>query len=85
MESLPLGRTRWVVGTLPQWKSNRALLHALEAAGHQGPVAAVARDADHARMLAQARVERVINPFDDAADHAARGLAAQMQSKEDVP
>jgi len=80
LESLPLGEARWVVSTLPQWESNRALLHALRAAGYRGEVAAVVRDAEHARLLGDVEgVQWILNPFDDAADHAARELAQRLQ------
>jgi len=80
LESLSLRDARWVVSTLPQWESNRALLHALQAAGYPGEVAAVVRDAEHARLLAtQGGVHWILNPFDDAADHAARELADRLQ------
>jgi Kef-type K+ transport system membrane component KefB len=85
VESLPLKQARWVLTTLPQWEPNRSLLHALREAGYRGPVAAAARDAAHARALAAAGVQRILNPFDDAADHAAQRLAAEMQLKESTP
>ncbi len=76
LDSLPLRQAGWVITTLPQWDSNRALLHALRSAGHTGHVAGCARDALHAHALAEAGVHPVFNPFDDAADHAARQLSA---------
>jgi Trk K+ transport system NAD-binding subunit len=85
LETLPLSRVPWVVTTLPQWESNLALLHALRAVHYEGRVAAAARDATHARRLADAGVARVLNPFDDAADHAARHLAQAIQQEETNP
>lgn len=82
LETLPLAQVRWVVSALPQWESNRALLHALEAAGFRGQVAAVARDAAHAQAAHDKGVALVFNPFDDAADHAARHLADLMGPQE---
>jgi voltage-gated potassium channel Kch len=82
--SLPLAEARWVISTVPAWPANRALLHALEAAPYRGAVLAVARDAEQARALAKAGVRRIASPFDDAADHAAAELAAEILSTEDV-
>lgn len=78
LETLPLAGASWVVSTLPQWESHRALLHALREAGFGGRVAGVARDAAHGTALERAGVARILNPFDDAADHAARLIAAQV-------
>jgi Kef-type K+ transport system membrane component KefB len=78
LETLPLAGTRWVVTTFPQWESNRAFLHALREAGFNGQIAGMARDEAHGRSLHEAGVRRVLDPFDDAADHAARLLAADV-------
>ncbi|MDZ4187046.1 MAG: cation:proton antiporter family protein [Hydrogenophaga sp.] len=82
LESLPLKHARWVITSFPQWESNRALLHALQAARYGGQVAGVVRDAAHGRLMAEAGIERVFNPFDDAADHAAERLAADLRQPE---
>jgi len=75
LESLPLREVRWIVSTFPQWASNRALLNALRAAHYEGRIMVAARDSAHARALQAAGVTLVLNPFDDAAEHAARRLA----------
>jgi len=80
LQSLPLTQAQWVITTLPQWESNRALLHALENAQYQGQVAGAGRDPEHARELAAAGVLHVFNPFDDAADHAAQRLAQAIRA-----
>jgi len=85
LETLPLAQVRWVVSTFPQWESSRALLHALKAAHYRGRVAGAARDAVHARALAEAGVAPVLNPFDDAADRAAQHLAETLRDKEPTP
>ena len=82
LETLPLAQLRWVVSTLPSWEANRALLHALQTAGYAGAVAAAARDAAHGQALKAAGVARILNPFDDAADHAARNLAVDLRASE---
>ncbi len=85
LESLPLSRLRWVVTTFPQWESNRALLHALKVARFEGEVIAAVRDAAHGRALREAGVQRILNPFDDAADFAAEQLTRTIRNKEPVP
>jgi len=82
LESLPLTGARLVVTTFPQWESNRALLHALTAAGYRGRLAAAVRDAAHGRALAEAGVRHLINPFDDAADRAAQTLFEELRREE---
>jgi len=85
VETLPLAQARWVITTFPQWESNRALLHALQAAHFKGRIAGAVRDAAHGRALAAAGVQRILNPFDDAADHAAQSLAATLREPETPP
>lgn len=85
LESLPLKHARWVITSFPQWESNRALLHALQSARYNGQVAGVVRDATHGRAMAEAGIQRIFNPFDDAADHAAERLAQDIRYKEHAP
>jgi TrkA-N domain/Sodium/hydrogen exchanger family len=85
LETLPLREVRWVITTFAQWESNRALLHALQAAHYRGRVAAAARDAAHAQALAQAGAARVLKLFDDAADHAAAELSRDILEPEPTP
>ena len=85
LETLPLQSVRWVVTTFPQWESNRALLHALKTAHFEGEIVAAVRDTALGRSLADAGVHHILNPFDDAADHAAGQLARAIHSKEHTP
>lgn len=85
LQTLPLAQTRWIVTTFPQLESNRALLHALAEARFRGPLAAAVRDAAHGRALAAAGVPWILNPFDDAADHAARRLAQALRAPPPTP
>lgn len=82
LETLPLRQVRWVITTFPQWESNRALLHALKTAQYDGKVVGAVRDAAHGRALAEAGVTQILNPFDDAADHAAARLARDIREQE---
>jgi hypothetical protein len=85
LQSLPLGQARWVITTLPQWESNRALLHALREAGFAGTVAGAARDPAHARELEQHGIRTLLNPFEDAADHAAERLVRLIRQPGSPP
>jgi hypothetical protein len=82
LQSLPLAGARWVITTLPQWESNRALLHALQLAGYAGAIAGAARDPAHARELRASGIHTLLNPFEDAADHAAERLVRLIQPRE---
>ena len=80
LESLPLAQARWAITTFPQLESNRALLQALRTVHYDGRLAAAVRDPAHGRALAAAGVPWILNPFDDAADHAARRLAEAIRA-----
>jgi len=82
LETLPLRQVRWVVTTFPQWESNRALLHALKVVHFDGNVVGAVRDAAHGRALSEAGVTRVLSPFEDAADFAAKRLADDIRAQE---
>lgn len=81
LESLPLERTRWVITTLPQWDQNRVLLHALRAAGYRGRVALVRRDPGAPPEVGELPIDLELNPYDDAADHAARVFASRLRDE----
>ncbi len=85
LRTLPLANTPWVVSTLPTWDSDRAFLHALREADYRGAVAGTARDATHARFLAEAGVRRLLDPFTDAADRAADDIAALVRTGARTP
>jgi hypothetical protein len=74
---LPLSRTDWVVITVPGVEQGlthedprRAVLQGLRAIGFTGRIAAVARNEDEARELARLGADRILSPFEDAADRA---------------
>ena len=85
LETLPLQQVRWVITTFPQWESNRALLHALQSLQYRGRVVGAVRDAAHGQALAEAGAAQVLNPFNDAADHAAARLARDIREQETRP
>ena len=78
VETLPLAQAQWVVCILPQPQSNRALLDALAPYGFQGEIAAVVREEAQATILKGMRFTWLLNPFNDAADFAARRLAESI-------
>ena len=43
---------------------------------------AMAKNMDNKRALAEAGVTRILNPFDDAADHAAARLTSDIRQQE---
>ena len=85
IESLPLAGVPWVISTLPDYTSNRALLHALREQQYDGHTAVVARDEDEARRLTGLGDIEVLHPFNQAADFAALDLAARIASAELSP
>jgi voltage-gated potassium channel Kch len=80
LESLPLAAAKWIVTSLPGTESTRSLLGAIAAAGAGACVSAVARDAQHQRSLHAAGLQHIINPFHDAADHAAQFIAERLRT-----
>jgi Kef-type K+ transport system membrane component KefB len=85
VETLPLAGVPWVVSTLPDYASNRALLHALAEHRFDGRIAIVARDEDEAARLAHLDRVEILHPFNQAADFAALDLAARIAAAELSP
>jgi len=79
-ETLPLLRARSAVSTIPNTDLNLGLLAALRRHGFAGPIAMTAHRAQDRRRLAAAGVERILEPFADAADFAARAIAQRIAS-----
>jgi Kef-type K+ transport system membrane component KefB len=76
--TLPLAGVPWVVSTLPDLESIRALLHALEASGFAGQIAVVARDEQQGQALARQPHLTVLYPFRDAVDYVGEHLSKQI-------
>lgn len=53
--------------------------------GLTGRIAGVVRDETHGQALRAAGASRVINPFLDAADHAAQMITDALNPTEDAP
>lgn len=77
-ETLPLADARWVVSTLPQIDVNLGLLDALRRHGYGGRVAMTAHAPADMLRLEHAGVDRVLQPFDDAAEFAARAIGQEL-------
>ena len=82
---LPLQRARWLISTLPDLESNRALLHSLKDHSFAGEVAIVARDDQQGAMLEQAGVPNVLYTFRDAIDHSVDRICKLNQDKRPAP
>ena len=83
LDNLPLERVPWVVSTLPDLESNRALLHALTQRRFGGGIAIVARDEAQGAALKRAGAPTVLYPLRDAMDFTAEHLAALIRSEKD--
>ncbi len=81
LDGLPLADLSWVISTLPDIESNRALLHALAARGFAGDVAIVARDEEQGAQLWRAGAPIVLYAFRDAADFAAENIIGMMSRR----
>jgi hypothetical protein len=82
---LALAKVRWVVSTLPTVEGNRTLRFGLKALGYTGRFAATVREPAHGLWLNQAADTLILNPFDDAAAHAAQRLATEIRATELPP
>lgn len=85
IESFPLSHAPWIVSTLPDYASNRALLHALDEHRFAGHIAIVARDEEDAGRLSHLDKVKVLHPFNQAADFAALDLTVRIASAELSP
>jgi Trk K+ transport system NAD-binding subunit len=84
MESVPLATADWVVSTMPAVENNALLVHGLGEAGFKGRVAVVIRDPADARRLPRG-IAQIIDPFSDAADHAAQRLIEDVLATGSAP
>jgi Kef-type K+ transport system membrane component KefB len=79
-ETLPLLQARSAVSTIPNTHLNLGLVAALRRHGFAGPIVMTAHHAHDRRRLAAAGVDRILEPFADAADFAARAIAKSIAS-----
>jgi len=79
-ETLPLTPQTWLVSTLPDLASNRALLHTLREIRFHGHVAVVAREQSDGPALRHLGVATVLYPLTNAVEHAVTILQRTIQS-----
>ena len=84
LQTLPLAKADWIVTTLATWEANRVLLHGLKELASTAHIAGVVRDETHEQMLRATGVTHIINPFRDAADHAAQMITNELNLSEDT-
>ncbi len=85
LDTLPLDGVPWVVSTLPDIESNRALLHALASRSFTGDVAIVARDEAQGVALKRAGAPTVLYPFRDAVDFTVEHLSGLIRPERENP
>ena len=84
LDGLPLEGVPWVVSTLPDLESNRALLHGLTQRRFGGEIAIVARDEAQGTVLKRAGAPNVLYPVRDAMDFTAEHLISLIRPKKDA-
>jgi Kef-type K+ transport system membrane component KefB len=77
-QTLPLVHATWAVSTLPEEDAHLALIEALRAHGFKGRYAVALRSEMEEDALARLQADRIFRPFEDAADHVAEQVAAEM-------
>jgi Kef-type K+ transport system membrane component KefB len=67
-EQLPIGHTRFLISSTPQVQGNLSLLKTMREAGFKGRILLTAHGSEHAGTLQDAGADRVLMPFNDAAE-----------------
>jgi Trk K+ transport system NAD-binding subunit len=80
--TLPLGRARWVMSSIPQRAISLALLHALRHHGYRGRIAVTTHTPDTTKALQAAGADLVLLPFADAANEAVDLLMMHDKAKD---
>jgi Kef-type K+ transport system membrane component KefB len=80
--TLPVGRARWVMSSIPQRAINLALLHALRHQGYRGRIAVTTHTPNTTKVLQAAGADLVLLPFADAADQAVDLLMMHDKGKD---
>jgi hypothetical protein len=77
VSELPLRSAQWVLATVPNHPTGlshedirRTLVQLVRAGGFKGRIAATSHSADDTESLLRAGIDRVLEPFQDAADRA---------------
>lgn len=82
--TLPLGRARWVMSSIPQHAINLALLHALRQHGYRGRIAVTTHTPVTTKVLQAAGADLVLLPFADAANEAVDLLMMHDKGKDNL-
>lgn len=85
LPTLALDEVPWVVSALPDLPTQRALLDGLVAHGYAGRIAVTAREPAQDAALAAVGVALRLDPFADAASHAAQRLDRAIRLQETPP
>lgn len=80
--TLPLGRARWVMSSIPQRAINLALLHALRHQGYRGRIAVTTHTPSTTEVLQATGADLVLLPFADAANEAVDLLMMHDKGKD---
>ncbi len=80
--SLPIAGAAWVIVTIPDLASNRALLQALQENHYRGQIAVVARDEGESAALRNLGVPTVIDTLSNAVDHTVEVLTKLIHREE---
>lgn len=81
LDTLPLEGARWLVSTLPDIESNRALIDALRQ--YRAGISVVAREEAQGAVLARAGARNVLYPFNDAVDFVVEHLTDLIRKNEE--
>jgi Kef-type K+ transport system membrane component KefB len=84
IDSLPLAGVPWVVSTLPDLDSERALLHALETRGFEGSIAVVARDQASAQHERTGRRVTVLYLYREAVERVGEQLRRRIMTESEA-
>lgn len=84
VESLPLEGVPWVVSTLPDLDSERALLHALETRGFEGNIAVVARDQASAQHERASQRVTVLYLYREAVERVGEQLRIRIMKEREA-
>lgn len=79
IESLPLGKTRWIVNSIRNAEFNQALFRMLQQKGYAGKIALTAVNESDAETLAELGADVVLQPLTDAAEQAVEALESTVE------
>ena len=81
IDTLPIKHTQWIVSTLPDFTSNKSLMHALKENNYRGNIAVVAREEIDKTMLKMLGATIVLYPIVDAVEYAVASLSQAINAE----